>query len=568
MKFQEFPYERPNLDEIKVDFFEKVDKLQQAEIVEDAVNAIREIQDIQNQLSTQMTLASIRHSIDTKDTFYETEQTFWDENYPLIQEWESAYYKAILSSSLLPQLKEALPETFFKLIEQKIRVFDEAIIPLLQTENKLSSEYDKLIASAEIEYKGKTYNLSGLQSFTQSIDRAERKEVFTLISDFFKHNLERFDEIYDELVKTRHQIALQLGFKDFVEVGYLRMNRLDYSREDVDVYRQEVLKHIVPLDIELYDRQRERLGLDELKFYDLSLAFLNGNATPKGTPEEILAHGVKMYHEMSDETHEFIDFMVEHDLLDLVTKPGKSGGGYCTYLPNFNAPFIFSNFNGTAADVDVLTHEAGHAFQVYQSRWIQTPEVVWPTYESCEIHSMSMEFFAYPWMEGFFQDQTLKYRYSHLFGAVNFLPYGVLVDHFQHEVYENPTMTPQERRATWRRLEKQYLPWKDYDGNTILEEGAFWFKQGHIFASPFYYIDYTLAQVCALQFWKRSQIDQDPDAWEDYLRICRIGGTASFKEIVETAGLKSPFEKGSLTDMVKEVGNYLNNISEEELSKY
>ncbi|MFK8242906.1 M3 family oligoendopeptidase [Facklamia sp. 252] len=566
MKFEDYHYERPNLESLKEEFLGFVAQIESATTVDEVAAAIKGIQALQNNILTLSKLVTIRHSIDTRDTFYDEEQEFWNESGPVISEWETTYYKAVLNSPFRNELNELLPETFFKIAENGLRIFDVSIIPLLQTENKLASEYDKLIASAEIEHNGEIYNLPGMKVFTQSTDRQERKTALTAISQFFEKNLAEFDRIYDELVKTRHQIALELGFKDFVEVGYLRMNRLDYDRQDVEIYRQEVLKHVVPLAEKLFNRQKERLGLDALKVYDLELEFESGNAKPKGTPEEIVANGVKMYHELSNETGEFIDFMVERNLLDLVTKPGKQGGGYCDYIPNYESPFIFSNFNGTSGDIDVLTHEAGHAFQVYQSRWIQTPESVWPTYESCEIHSMSMEFFAYPWMELFFEEQTLKYKYSHLFSTVSFLPYGVLVDHFQHEVYQNPEMTPEQRRDTWRRLEAQYNPWKDNEGITFLETGARWFSQAHIFGAPFYYIDYTLAQVCALQFWERNQVDQDPTAWQDYLTICRIGGTQSFKQIVASANLKSPFEPGSLSGVVAKVDTYLDSISEEDLN--
>ncbi|MRI85754.1 M3 family oligoendopeptidase [Aerococcaceae bacterium WS4759] len=565
MKFNQYEYQRPDMEQVEVNYTNSIAAVQSATSSEEAIEAVKQVQSLQKSLDTQNQLVGIRHSIDTRDTFYEEESAFWDENSPLIEKWQNEYYQAILTSDYLEAITEYVSKPFIQMAENSMKVFDPKIIPLLQTENKLSTEYSKLLASAAIEYKGETYNLSGLAAFQQSIDRDERKAVTQLSSNFFSDNLDELDRIYDELVKTRNQIALELGFKDFVEVGYLRMNRLDYNREDVEVYRQEVLKHVVPLSEEIFKRQAKRIGIEDLKYYDLNLEYVDGNAKPIGTPEEIVQSGVKMYHELSPETGEFIDFMVEKELLDLVTKPGKQGGGYCTYIPDYKSPYIFSNFNGTSGDVDVLTHEAGHAFQVYQSRWIETPEVIWPTFESCEIHSMSMEFIAWPWMELFFGDQTDKYKYSHLASGVTFLPYGVLVDHFQHEVYEKPNMTPEERRQTWRKLEKMYNPWKDYDGDTYFENGGFWMKQGHIFASPFYYIDYTLAQVCAFQFWKRTQIDQDETAWEDYLNICRLGGTQSFLQIVETANLKSPFEEGSLTAVIETIREYLNGISDEAL---
>jgi M3 family oligoendopeptidase len=256
--------------------------------------------------------------------------------------------------------------------------------------------------------------------------------------------------------------------------------------------------------------------------------------------------------------------MQENNLMDLVAKKGKAGGGYCTYIENYKSPFIFSNFNGTSGDIDVLTHEAGHAFQVYSSRHFEIPEYYWPTYEACEIHSMSMEFFTWPWMELFFEEDTDKYKFSHLSDALLFLPYGVSVDEFQHWVYENPEATPKERKLKWREIEKKYLPHKDYDGNKYLENGGFWQRQGHIYNSPFYYIDYTLAQICAFQFWKRSRENQE-EAWADYVNLCKLGGSMSFTKLVEAANLISPFEAGCVESVVGVIENWLNSVDDKKL---
>jgi M3 family oligoendopeptidase len=446
-----------------------------------------------------------------------------------------------------------------------LAAFDSSVIDLLQKENQLSSDYQKLIASAEIEYDGKKLNLSQFGPYLEEKDREVRKSASQAQWSFFEENEEKIDSLYDELVHVRNEIATRLGYKDFVELGYIRMQRLDYNREMVDVYRKQVLEYVVPVTQKLAKRQAERINIADMKFYDEPLQFLNGNPTPQGDPDYIIEQGKKMYHDLSEETGEFIDFLFDRELVDLLAKEGKAGGGYCAYLPDYESPFIFANFNGTSGDIDVLTHEAGHAFQGYQSRWIEFPELSFPGYESAEIHSMSMEFFTYPWMELFFKEQTEKYKFDHLSGALRFLPYGVLVDHFQHEVYENPNMTPDERKAMWRKLEKQYLPQRDYSESPFLEKGTYWFRQAHIFEMPFYYIDYTLAQVCALQFFKRALVDKDPKAWEDYLAICRVGGTQSFLEIVNTANLNSPFEEGSLSGVVKAVEEELAKVNDKEL---
>lgn len=271
-----------------------------------------------------------------------------------------------------------------------------------------------------------------------------------------------------------------------------------------------------------------------------------------------------MYDELSKETGEFFRYMNENNLMDLVAKKGKAGGGYCTYIENYKSPYIFSNFNGTSGDIDVLTHEAGHAFQVYSSRHFEIPEYNWPTYEACEIHSMSMEFFTWPWMELFFKEDTDKYKFSHLSSGLLFLPYGVSVDEFQHWVYENPEATPAERNQQWRAIERKYLPHKDYDGNAYLEAGGFWQRQGHIYNSPFYYIDYTLAQICAFQFWKRSRENQE-EAWNDYARLCKLGGSMPFTELVREANLISPFEEGCVESVIGEIETWLDSVDDSKL---
>ncbi|HNG90624.1 MAG TPA: M3 family oligoendopeptidase, partial [Saprospiraceae bacterium] len=352
-----------------------------------------------------------------------------------------------------------------------------------------------------------------------------------------------------------------LGFRNFVEVGYARMRRSDYTPQMVANFRKQVRELIVPLARTLHERQRKRLGLDRLAIYDEEFKFASGNPKPIGTPDEIVAKAGRMYRELSPETDRFFRTMQERRLMDLVNRDAKLPGGYCTYLGKYEAPFIFSNFNGTSGDIDVLTHEVGHAFQVWSSTHFPFEEYHWPTYDAAEIHSMSMEFFTWPWMPLFFGDQTDKYYFLHLSGAIQFLPYGVAVDEFQHIVYENPDMTPAERNAAWRTLERTYLPHRDYDGNKFLEQGGFWQKQGHIFNSPFYYIDYTLAQICAFQFWTKDRHDH-ATAWQDYLRLCQAGGSRSFLGLVELAHLRSPFEDGCVESVVSEIRSFLEDIDD------
>ena len=550
MKFKDYKYERPNYEEIKKSFLELVDKIKNASTYDEQKLHINQLNNIRKHIETMSTLAYIRNSINTADEFYDEEQNYWDEQGPLYTELNSDFYKVIVNSKFKDEIKKDYSEQFYKICEYSLKSFSPEIISDLQEENKLMSKYTKLLASAKINFKGEELNLSGLYKYMLSSDRNEREQSSKVYYNYFGEHEEEFDEIYDQLVHIRHNMAKKLGFKNFVELGYIRMDRTDYNPEMVVNLRKQILEYIVPLCNKLYEKQAKRLNLDKLTYIDENLEFLDGNATIKGDSDYIIENGIKMYQELSQETKEFFDFMLENELMDLETKHNKSAGGYCTYIPDYKAPFIFSNFNKTSEDMDVLTHEAGHAFQLYMSRDIDMQEINFPTLDSCEIHSMSMEFITYPWMETFFKEDSDKYKFAHLTSAIKFLPYGVVVDEFQHVVYDNPNMTSDERKKVWRDLEKKYLPHRDYEDNEILERGCWFFKQGHIFKDPFYYIDYVLAQICAFQFLKKMEEDRI-SGWEDYLRICKVGGTQSFLQIVKTGNLISPFDDKCIEYIIK-----------------
>ena len=564
MKFNDYKYEKINIDETKEKFSNLIKSFSDAENLEEQTKYMDEIIKLRNHIETMETLVSIRHSIDTTDEFYDKENEYVDEISPILFGFISEFYKALVNSKFRADLEKKYGKFLFDLAENTLKTFNEEIIPDLQEENRLSSKYSKLIASAKIQFDGEEKNLSEMVPYTQSKDRNVRIEASKKVAHFFKENKDEFDKIYDGLVKVRTTIAQKLGYKNYVELGYAQLSRLEYDSEMVASYRKQVLENIVPLHTELRQRQAKRLGLDKLKFYDEPIKFNSGNADPHGDPEWILNHGKTMYNELSKETAEFFSFMTEKNLLDLLSKKGKMSGGYCTYIPEYKSPYIFANFNGTSHDVDVLTHEAGHAFQVYQSRGYEIPEYLWPTYEACEIHSMSMEFLTWPWMDLFFENDAEKYKFIHLSEALLFIPYGVTVDEFQHWVYENPNATPDDRRAKWLEIEKKYLPTRDYGEVDDLKEGIFWFRQGHIFNSPFYYIDYTLSQVCAFQFWIKSQENREK-AWDEYLALCKLGGSKPFFELMKAANLKNPFDQGTIASVIPKIREFLESIDDMKL---
>lgn len=561
MTFDQFTYTRPDMAVLSADFAKYLAKFQNASTAEAQRRVLSRLNALREGFATMYNLCHIRHTSNTADPFYAQENEYFDQALPDYEALVNQLFMALLESPFREALEEKYGRQLFSLAELALKTFKPTILENLQEENRLSSEYTKIKAQAKIDFKGQTYNLSSIQPIELSDDRAIRKEATETKWQFFVDNSSTIEGIYDDMVRMRHNIAQELGFRNFVEVGYARMRRTDYTPAMVANFRRQVRELIVPLASELYERQRRRLNLDRLKYYDEEYKFPTGNPKPQGTPETIVANAGQMYRELSPDTDAFFRYMQDTQLMDLVNRDGKATGGYCTYMGLYKAPYIFSNFNGTSGDIDVLTHEAGHAFQVWSSSRFAFEEYQWPTNDAAEIHSMSMEFFTWPWMHLFFGDDTEKYFYMHLSSGIHFLPYGVAVDEFQHIVYENPDMSPADRNAAWSALEKTYLPHRDYDGHAYLEAGKLWQRQNHIFNSPFYFIDYTLAQICAFQFWLKDRQNHEK-AWRDYVRLCKAGGSRAFLDLVKLARLRSPFEDGCIESIVGEIRRFLDSVDD------
>ena len=557
MKYSEYPYERIDLNKFKNKIELMINDFSNSESAEKQIKIIQEYQEIQKEYHSFGSIAHLNYARNTKDKKAIEENKFYNEVGPEVAAIDNKFTKAINSSKFKKNLLEKFGDHYFELISMELKSFDSKLVKLMKEENELRNNYRSLLAGAEIEYKGETLNLTGLSPYMQDTDRKTRKEAYTLMNDFFKKNEQELDSIFDKLVKLRNEKAKILKFDNFIPLGYLNMNRSDYGSAEVSEYRKQIVKHIVPLVNKINQKRKDILGYNEMFVYD-TLYFKEGNPKPKGGVDFQVQQAKTMYSELSEETKDFFNMMIDEELMDLDNRAGKSGGGFCTSFPSLERPYIFANFNGTDHDVTVLTHEAGHAFQCYQSRKQPINRYLWPTYEACEIHSMSMEFLTWDWMHLFFKEDTEKFLFKHIAGSLAFLPYGALVDHFQHWVYENPNATAKERKSQWLELEKIYQPGKNYDDLDFLKNGGFWQKQAHIYEMPFYYIDYTLAQVCAFQFWIRMQEDKE-SAWQDYLNLCKAGGSMSFLDLVKLANIKSPFDPKVFEEVANKINNWLNN---------
>ncbi len=556
MKFKDMPYERVDFAQVEKEMKELMEAFDRAGSGEEQFEVHRKYYALTDRVSTLMTIANIRFDVDTTDEFYSKEHEYYDEQGPIYSNLVLAYQKKLFHSPYRDYLEQKIGPVAFKNMELAQKAMDEKLIPLMQEENNLTMEYDKLIAGAKLNFDGKELNLSLLRPYLIHPDRDVRAAAWKEMSAFFSANAEKLDEIYDKLVKNRTAQAKEMGYENYLELGYYRMNRNCYGKEEVEAFRSQIKEYFVPFAEKLHDRRRQRLGLDKLKFIDEQVYFKEGNPAPTGTPEEILAAGQEMYSELSPETKEFFDFMREHELFDVLGRKTKRAGGYMTYLPLYQSPFIFANFNGTSGDVDVITHECGHAFQGYLAGKDPIKEHADIGMETAEIHSMSMEFFAEKWMPLFFGDRAQEYRDMHLEDAAAFIPYGCMVDEFQHIVYENPDMTPAERKAAWKKLEQEYKPHLDYGDDSFFGEGGFWQKQLHIYDYPLYYIDYCLAQTCALQYKVKMDADFE-GAWQSYLKLCKLSASDFYTAMIKEVGLDSPFEQGCIKNIVEKLEKYV-----------
>ena len=558
MKFKDMPYERISVESIKEEMKTLIQKLKEAKDFEEAETLFLENEKLQGHVFTMSSLAQVRHSINTEDKFYDEEENYWNNAYPQIQEFNQEWTKALLDSPFKDNFAKKYGNIMFLNAEIDLKTFSPEIIPMMQEENELTTAYEKLLAGAQIPFEGKIYTISQMSPFKNDKDDARRLAAWKAEGQWYKDNQGELDRLYDKLVHLRDQMGKKLGYTDFTELGYYRMRRNCYDKQDVQKFREAVQKYVVPVAAKIYERQAERLGKSyPLSYADAAIEFRSGNPKPKGNSDEIVASGKKFYDWLSPETSEFFNHMIDDELMDLLSTKGKQGGGYCTSFQDYKTPFIFANFNGTQHDIEVITHEAGHAFAAYLNRNRIPYECIWPSLEACEVHSMSMEFFAEAFSEEFFGEDAGKYNYSHLADALCFIPYGTMVDHFQHIVYENPELSPAERHAKWKELVQIYQPWFKLDGEIpFYSEGEGWQRQHHIYSSPFYYIDYCLAQTVALQFWNLIQKDQK-EAWQHYMAYTKQGGSVVFTKLLKNAGLESPFQESCLRGICDTAAKYL-----------
>ncbi len=547
--FSDIKYARPDIDAFEELVKSVRFKLMTATSYDQAMDAMAEFEDASSRFDTAYALCTVMHDLDTSDEFYTAENDFFDENMAKVSEFSSAVLAALLTCPCAEEIKSRHGDMIFLKAKNRKETISKDILDELAEEASLESEYGQLQSEAEIEFDGKKLNLSLLQPYLESTSRSVRKSAYKALDDYYQGRKPVYDRIYDDMVRVRTAAARKLGYSSFTELGYKRMERYDYSRQDVERFRENILRYIVPLTVQIRKLQRERLGVDKLMFYDLSCLFKNGNPAPmvsKGTYKDAAG---EYFRKMFGKSPSFFDVLSEHGFTDLLSRPNKSTGGYCMYLEDYGIPFIFMNGNGTYDDVATVVHEGGHAYAAIQSAE-SSPflECLSPTLETCEIHSTAMEYMSYPYMDIFYGDKAESYCQMHMTDGLLFLPYGCMVDEFQHIVYDDPDMPPEKRHMVWKSLEEKYQPFINYDDEPFHAAGGAWMKKDHIFTSPFYYIDYCLSQICALELWMESRLDINA-ALTKYNALCAAGGNDTFLGLIRRSGIESPFD----ADVIKKV---------------
>ena len=560
MKFNEMTYTRPDIDALLARCRELAAKAAAAPDGDALVRLYYEQSEAFAEYNTAANLANIHYTCDTRDAYWKAEQDFFDANGPAVTNASVEISRAFLANPHVDALTEKFGTTCVAGMKNAVLSMDDRTVELQQQFNALVSRYQQIYGGALVELDGKQLTIPQLGPYKEDLDPAVRRAAYEAEAGYFDAHRAELDELYGQIVQNLNAQARVMGYHDYSELSYVRMNRIGYGPEEIRKFRDQVANDVVPQLQKVMAMRAKRTGIARPTFTDLPIMFKDGNPKPIPGYKARMDAARTMYHELSPETAEFIDFMQDNELFDVESRPGKMSGGYMTSLPSYKAPFIFANWNDTSGDVDVLTHECGHAFEGYVAeRDPAIPaDLECPGMESAEIHSMAMEFLTAPWHHLLFGKDTDKYALLHAEDSFVFLAYGCEVDEFQHIMYQNPDLTPDERNAEWLKLEKKYRPWIDFADLPFYGRGAGWQRQLHIYECPFYYIDYCLSTMAALQFFLLSLTDHK-DAWERYLRLVRRAGTASYTELLETAGLKVPFEEGSIKGIAQQMTDWLEN---------
>lgn len=443
----------------------------------------------------------------------------------------------------------------------QVELYRPENVPLETEEAKLSQQYQKLSGSLTVQFKGEEKTLVQMGRYLEEPDRALRQEAWELVANRRLQEAEKFEDQFDQLLTLREQIAKNAGFKNYLEYSFRAKGRFDYTAEDCLKFHEAIEKEIMPVLKTLQAERRKQLGLDKLRPWDLAVDALNRPALrPFEKVETMVDNTQKIFNQLDKQLADEFALMNNKRLLDLANRKGKAPGGYQSTLNEARLPFIFMNAVGVQRDVETILHEAGHAFHALATK----EEDIYPyrsaPIEFCEVASMSMELLGNEFIENFYNANDAKRaRRDHLEGVVEIFPWIATVDAFQHWIYTHPGHTRADRQKAWNDLMNRFggdVDWSGYEkARTNL-----WHRQLHIFLHPFYYVEYGIAQLGALQIWANSRRDRKK-ALSEYHRGLSLGGSRPLPELFQAAGCRFDFSRETVKPLVNLISTELQKLN-------
>lgn len=496
----------------------------------------------------------------TDDSAQQGFNAFLDNIFPPSQSAEQVLKEKLLASALEPE-GFAIP---LRNMRAEAELFQEANLPLLADEQKIGNDYDKVIGTQTIVWDGQETTLSQLQPVFQDPDRARREHAWRLSMERRLADRAALNALWAQALRMRLNIAENAGFgRDYRAYRWRQQLRFDYSPEDSKSFQRAIEAVVVPAAARCYERRRQRLGLETLRPWDLNVD-TSGQPPlrPYTTITELNEKTSAIFHQVDPQLGAYFDTLRREGLLDLDNRKGKAPGGYCTGYYAIKRPFIFMNAVGLHDDVQTLLHEGGHAFHVFETASLPYFHQQQVGLEFAEVASMGMELLAAPYLSaaqgGFYSEaEAARARAEHLEGLILFWPYMAVVDAFQHWVYENPeaALNGDECDAHWAALWRRFMPGVDWSG-LEQEMRTGWHRKAHIHQLPFYYIEYGLAQLGAVQVW-RNALSNQAEAVAHYRRALTLGGTAPLPQLYAAAGARFAFDAGTLREAVTLIENTL-----------
>ena len=470
-------------------------------------------------------------------------------------------YSDILNRRLVEhEALDELPERFGILvngIKTDIAIFREENIPLSTRATKLVTEYNEICGAQMVEFDGEQKTFAQMAIYFENTDRKIREDAWKAVSERRFEDNERVSEIYDELIQIRHKMATNAGFEGFQQYMFASMHRFDYSIEDCLEFHESIETVCQPLRHRTDGERMRDLGVDSLRPWDMGVD-VKGRPPlqPFNDVQEMVDGCSRIFHNMSEELGNYFDQLDANDCLDLDSRKGKAPGGYQYYLQKSRLPFIFMNAAGTQRNIETMIHEAGHAFHSFYSGHLDLIHERDSPIEFAEVASMSMELLTHPHWEEFYDNKDAdRARRKHLEDIISFMPWMATIDAFQHWVYANPNHSREERAEKWLELGERFGPKVDMTGFEDIHKVS-WQRQGHLFGVPFYYVEYGIAQLGALQMWKYHRRDTQ-DALDRYKAGLSLGYTRGLTELFQASGLELSFSESYVGELIREIDEAL-----------